>query len=126
MESCDIKVCPFYNKEIVGGTNCEDKKRVETCSLKIHIGILEEQISSAVQPRVSQGEEMEVGVLLPKLNKRLAIYQKAINEMDDYFEYRYAQFDREEIRKYVYDVLDSLAKKLEATKTGYWTSLDFF
>ena len=57
-------------------------------------------------------------IMLLKLNKRLAIYQKAINEIDDYFEYRYAQFDRKEIRKHVYDVLDNLAKKLEATKTG--------
>ena len=60
---------------------------------------------------------------IEKLNKemsdrpRLAIYQKAINEIDDYFEYRYAQFDREEIRKHVYGVLDKLAKKLEATKS---------
>jgi len=57
----------------------------------------------------------EADILLLKLNKRLAIYQKAINKIDDYFEYRYAQFDKEETRKYVYDVLDNLTKKLEAT-----------
>jgi len=74
--------------------------------------------SSLVHDMVSQGRSVEgkKDILLLKLNKRLAIYQKAINKIDDYFEYRYAQFDREEIRKHVYDVLDNLAKKLEATK----------
>ena len=65
---------------------------------------MEGRVSSAVQP-------------VAEINKRLTIYQKAINEIDDYFEYRYAQFDREEIRKYVYGVLDSLAKKFEVTKS---------
>ena len=94
----------------------EDQEYINT--IKHAIKILElEEVASDVQPRVREDEE-EADVLLLKLNKRLAIYQKAINEIDDYFEYRYAQFDREEIRKYVYDVLDSLAKKLGATKTG--------
>jgi len=44
--------------------------------------------------------------------KRLKIYQKAINEIDDYFEYRYAYSDPENIRLKVFEIIDGITEKL--------------
>jgi len=46
MESCEIKICPFYNKEMVDDTNCEAGKGVEACPLRIYIHDLEGRVSS--------------------------------------------------------------------------------
>ena len=42
----------------------------------------------------------------------LAFYQHAINQIDDYFEYTYDGFGREEIREHVMGIIDDLTRKI--------------
>ncbi len=47
---------------------------------------------------------------------KLECYQKAINEIDDFFEYRYEGFSLNEIRGRVYKILDKLLENLKTTR----------
>jgi len=60
-----------------------------------------------------------------ELMSRLALYQQAINKIDDYFEYRYLAVSQEENKNFVMRVLDKLtanlaveARKEEQKKKG--------
>lgn len=39
-------------------------------------------------------------------------YQKAINQIDDFFEYRYLHLTNEEIKREVMDIIDNLSKEI--------------
>lgn len=50
------------------------------------------------------------------LSDRCRDYQQAINQIEDYFEYRYLSGDSKEIKKTVMDIIDNLV--IQIAKSG--------
>jgi hypothetical protein len=50
------------------------------------------------------------------LSDRCRDYQQAINQIEDYFEYRYLSSDSKEIKKTVMDIIDNLV--IQIAKSG--------
>ena len=48
-----------------------------------------------------------------KIEMMFSLYQKAINEIDDFFEYRYTGYDRGRIKAQVMSIIDKLTEKLK-------------
>ena len=51
--------------------------------------------------------------------KRLEAYQRAVNEIDDFFEYRYRSCSPEEIKKFVDNTILNLVKRIVKTGANY-------
>lgn len=46
------------------------------------------------------------------LQKRFDIYARAINQIDDFFEYRYRKYSGEQTKEFIMDILDNITKQL--------------
>ena len=49
----------------------------------------------------------------PELKPVLSLYQSAINQIDDYFEYRYINNSHNEIKSFVMGVIDNITKGIK-------------
>ena len=47
------------------------------------------------------------------LRARFDIYAKAINQIDDFFEYRYKVYRREQTKKFVMRIIDNITRQLK-------------
>jgi len=64
---------------------------------------------------MTKEEKAKVHEQFHKLSRTLLTYQAAINDIDDYFEYRYKS---KKDKKYVYKVLNKLSKELSEIENG--------
>ena len=53
---------------------------------------------------------------LKKEEKRFDIYIKAINRIDDFFEYRYASHTPEQTKNYIMEIIDNITEQLRSVK----------
>jgi len=51
------------------------------------------------------------------LQKRFDIYVNAINQIDDFFEYRYERLDKNQIKEIVMNIIDGITLKLRLSKS---------
>lgn len=51
-------------------------------------------------------------------DKVLDTYKRAVNRIDDFFEYQYKSYSKDDIRKFVYEVLNGLTQKLKDESEG--------
>lgn len=85
---------------------CEiEGQKLEYISKPALIQLIAEIISLPVEPPVSQAT-------CETLQKRFDIYAKAINDIDDFFEYRYKNLSNEQIKEIVMNFIDTISLKL--------------
>lgn len=53
---------------------------------------------------------------MDKVSARLELYQKAINNIDDLFEYRFRGFEKEQLQREAYKIIRDLDAGLRTTK----------
>jgi len=53
-------------------------------------------------------------------NEQLDLYKRAINKIDDYFEYRYAYGSQEDNREEVYKIIDNLTDEIGSRIREYY------
>lgn len=56
--------------------------------------------------------ELPVKPACETLQKRFDIYANAINQIDDFFEYRYERLDKNQIKEVVMNIIDGITLKL--------------
>ena len=73
-------------------------------NLQMFNDALEEYKSNQVQAGVKPACET--------LQKRFDIYAKAINQIDDFFEYQYINHHQDDIKRRVMEIIDNITKQL--------------
>ena len=58
-------------------------------------------------------EKYFISKKIDKLEKRLLLYQQALNKIDDFFEYAYERYSKEDIRQKVFSILNNLTDRLK-------------
>lgn len=60
--------------------------------------------------------QQEIAEACKERDRRFQIYANAINQIDDFFEYRYRNYGGERTKEFVMDVIGGIIKKLNAPK----------